>query len=345
MLDLFSPVVPREKWHPNFAAIADSETPYAREVICDWASAFVDRDRKFIKEFQTTFNSSFWELYIFACFKALGLSVDFGFDRPDFVVSNSTHPFSLEATSALHPEAGKPEWKAVEELENLDSLERSTVVDLATIRLSNSLSSKYKKYRNEYKALPHVSGKPFVLGIAPFEQPYFYIQNAQAMTRLLYGYDRPKFRDFPEQNRREIFGHLYMDTIQKPNGSSLDLGLFKKGLMPEISAVVFSNTATFGKVRALSRDPGMVFFEHLRFNENGLDPIHSLTKKSEYSESLLDGLHVFHNATARYPLGMETFDHPDVTQHWYDPTEDMPFNDMKDGGLLQRSVIRLVDKP
>lgn len=38
---------------------------------------FEDRDGKFVKEFQTTFNSSFWELYLFACLRdGLSCKVD-----------------------------------------------------------------------------------------------------------------------------------------------------------------------------------------------------------------------------------------------------------------------------
>lgn len=47
-----------------------------REVLSGWASGFRDRDGKFVKEFQTTYNSSFWELYLFAAFKDLGCTAD-----------------------------------------------------------------------------------------------------------------------------------------------------------------------------------------------------------------------------------------------------------------------------
>lgn len=47
---------------------------------------FIDRDNKFINEFQTTFHSSFWELFIFACLKENHYVVDFSHQYPDFII-------------------------------------------------------------------------------------------------------------------------------------------------------------------------------------------------------------------------------------------------------------------
>lgn len=63
MLDILKPVVPEEKLHPNFKSLL--QNPYHYETLLtikEWTKGFVDRDRKIIKEFQTTFNSAFWEL-------------------------------------------------------------------------------------------------------------------------------------------------------------------------------------------------------------------------------------------------------------------------------------------
>jgi hypothetical protein len=48
-----------------------------RRVISEWSEGFQDRDGKFCIEFQTTFNSSFWELYLHACFRELGFGIEF----------------------------------------------------------------------------------------------------------------------------------------------------------------------------------------------------------------------------------------------------------------------------
>ena len=61
---LFVSILSSEKLHPNFKYLAQEKEPCLREVLKEWANGFVDRDKKFVTEFQTTFNSSIWELYL-----------------------------------------------------------------------------------------------------------------------------------------------------------------------------------------------------------------------------------------------------------------------------------------
>ena len=69
-MNLFLPVVDESRMHPHFKSIYSNPIYQPqREVVAEWANGFVDRDNKFVYEFQTTFNSSFWELYLFALFK------------------------------------------------------------------------------------------------------------------------------------------------------------------------------------------------------------------------------------------------------------------------------------
>lgn len=49
-----------------------------------------------VKEFQTTFHSSFWEFYLNALFKEAGFSIDYSKNRPDFIITSPT-PFYVEA--------------------------------------------------------------------------------------------------------------------------------------------------------------------------------------------------------------------------------------------------------
>src|SRR5205814_9575323 len=55
-MDLFTPVVPEGELHPNFRALIGNFSPGDRAVLAEWADGFVDRDGKFVTEFQTTFN-------------------------------------------------------------------------------------------------------------------------------------------------------------------------------------------------------------------------------------------------------------------------------------------------
>ena len=139
-MDLFTPIVPKDAWHPNFAAEVRHPNVWNRAVLNEWATGFVDRDGKFVREFQTTFNSCFWELYLHAVLRARRCSVDFGFESPDFVVTGLV-PFSVEATIASHAKGTAPEHRraGVPLPDDLNELNRQAI-----IRLSNALQGKYR---------------------------------------------------------------------------------------------------------------------------------------------------------------------------------------------------------
>lgn len=336
---LFKPVIEREKWHPNFQAIIDHRSQNLRDVIYNWAEGFKDRDHKFIRQFQETFNSSFWELYLFAVLKELKLPVDFQYDRPDFIV-NSQSGFCIEATTANPPQHGVPEWQKDYSEEDIKKWPINKIVDHATIRLANSFVGKAKHWEKSYSKLPYVQGKPFILAIAPFDSPYFYAQNLQAIDRVLYGFDKYITTNIDEHNR-EIIDTVYIESIKKENGKSIPLGYFRTPEFSYISAVIFSNTATFSKVRALSQDSDYTLFDTLRYNDYGLEPTRTVTEKSSYKESLLDGLYVFHNPYADIPFTVEEFYHKDIAHMGFDIVKGELTSCMPHNFLYQRMAITL----
>lgn len=338
-MDLFTPQVADDRLHKNFQQLRTDHCEPHRRVLEQWADGFTDRDGKFVIEFQTSFNSCFWELYLHAALRKLADRVEFPGEHPDFAAERAGSAFTLEATTANHPHDGDPEW--ARDIFNDEFPDPEAVVDLATIRLANAFVSKHRKYTKTYSNLPQVTGKPFVLAIGPFEQPYFFMQNLQPIRRLLYGLDNFDYEDTPE-GERIVYGPRYMLNIRKRNGSEVPLGYFLDGTYAEISAVVFSNTATFGKLVALSDLPGdHAIFAVLRYNEHGLHPIQEMVKKADHQEGLLDGLNVFHNPYAKHPLSKEVFAAPGVTQTWFDSNLNVPVSDAKHRALLQRSALSL----
>lgn len=107
-MDLFTPVISEEAQHPNFRTIMKYANTFNEAVLNEWARGFKDRDGKFVKEFQRTFDSSFWELYLFAVMKHFQLEVDFSFNAPDFVITNHGG-INVEATVASHAQGSTPE--------------------------------------------------------------------------------------------------------------------------------------------------------------------------------------------------------------------------------------------
>lgn len=328
-MDLFTPLVQLEALHPNFRSLVDKYSAADRAVLERWAEGFRDRDGKFIREFQTTFNSGFWELYIFACCKELGFRVNLAFTSPDFVVDNFHNEFCIEASIASNAVGESAEWERDLRKPEPDP---ERVLDTAVIRLSNAIDSKHKKYLDTYQNFAHVKNRPFVLAIGPFEQPYFWAHNDHAIRQVLYAYDRIG----PNGE------HLFRHSITKPSGASIELGVFTSSRLAEISAISFSNTATMSKVHALNEDTETVtYFSALYYNQRGPRPIHENFSKNDYHESLLDGLYVFHNPYAIHPLPFRYFNHDDVTQGTLLPGESVPRYKCKHRHLIQRSSMQV----
>lgn len=332
-MDLFTPIVSEKEQHPNFRNISKQANTFNCDVINEWATGFQDRDGKFVKEFQTTFDSSFWELYLFAVLKQYGMRVNFAVPSPDFLVT-TPGGMNIEATVALHAQGAPAEHseRRVEDIpRDLNELNRQTI-----LRIRNSIDTKHKKYSNLYASLDHVRNRPFVLAITAFDSPYARLACQRAIEAVLYGYyvDEERFlkKGGTLQGRR-------LTSVRKDNLSEVPLAVFGRAEFCWLSAVIFSSCASWGKVRALSSDPNPnIFFEALRLNANGVMPHVVRARKSAYSESLLDGLRVYHNPAATQKLDVSAFRHPDVFQSYYSEEDDEWMHDQRDGLLLWRSV-------
>ncbi|RQW19106.1 hypothetical protein EH196_19405 [Bacillus sp. C1-1] len=336
-MDLFKNIVEEEKLHQNYKAFKYDKLPYTREVLSNWSTGFEDRDNKFIYEFQSTFNSSFWELYLFSVLKELKYSVDFTHNRPDFLVSREDLELNIEATIASHSENGQPEWERTYSEKELEKWSQEKILYNSTLRLANAFKSKSNKFLKSYSKLNYVKNKPFVLAIAPFDSPYFFEANQQAIRRILYGFDRYKAVDYSE-SQREILETINMHSINKINQKleevDIKLGFFNNDEFKHISAVIFSNVATASKVRMLSDDPQVIVTNETRFNPYSTQPYNNILGKREANEHLLDGLSILHNPFADFPLDREAFEHPLVAQ-----IDSMDFEDGVPENFLFKRVI------
>lgn len=337
-MDLFTPIVPTERFHSNFQAALSPLSLGEREVLEEWAHGFVDRDHKFVREFQTSFNSCFWELYLHAVFKKFGFGLDWSHAAPDFSVSREGSVFHVEATTA-NAAQGKPnEWDRELSPEALAQYPVPVINREATIRLSNAITAKHRKYRDDYRKLNHVGGRPFVIAVAPFEQPFFNLQHDRPVRCLLfddYVDEEPYLKDpgkFPNGPPSVSLG-----TITKDNGAEIELGFFNSEAMEEVSAVVFSCVATWGKANALSRRKvKKSVFQALRTRTvNGPERI--VGDQASYHETLEDGLQVYHNPHAKVPLDPAIFRREGIVQFYSDPERGW-VRDGFEGALAWRHV-------
>ncbi|WP_400263106.1 hypothetical protein ACFX5U_08570 [Sphingobacterium sp. SG20118] len=313
MLDLFTPILQRDKLHPNFLATLAPHASGVREVIKNWAKGFKDRDGKFVREFQTTYNSSFWELYLYAVLKELKMEMDFSYSAPDFV---SKCGIVIEATVANHAQDDVPEWeKNIKTIGRENSFE---VFRLSAIRLSNAFVAKVKKFQESYSHLNHVKDKPFIIAISNYTRQDFNLHGDVPLQWLLYDV-------------------LEKETILKSNGSKVNLGLFRSNAFEDVSAVLYSSLATFGKARVLSRVNGDITCYAIRIKDN-FTPIKIEENISNYNESLTDGLRLFVNPYARVPIDLSAFTNSDMRIFVSDKDGNLNISCHKDGDLCMRYI-------
>lgn len=344
-MKLFEPIVDEKKRHPNFVAGCLPAREPERALLNSWAEGFVDRDGKFVGEFQTTFNTSFWEIYLYACLKELGYSVDWSHAAPDFVVEGRGVRFVIEAVTA-NAAQGKPnEWDRTfsdEEIRNLWPIKPLNVE--AMIRLSNAIISKTRKYEESYQQLEHVKAKPFVVAVAPFEQPHFNLQYDRPIRALLYDcyIDEDAFLKDPTAYQYGAPA-VSLGSVTKANGSDVPLGIFNDASLRDVSAVVFSTTATWGKLTAMTKDPtaSEVIVRSLWATPPNGAPLRRVCTASEHQESVLDGLQIYHNPHARYPLTAEAFRAPRVVQHFIDAATGNWIFENRTEALLIRNALRI----
>ncbi len=315
-MKLFDPVIDTAKQHKNFKSVLATWKEPERNKFIEWADGFPDRDGKFVRQFQETFNSCFWEIYLYAVFKEYGAIFDWKNTSPDFCMELKNQQFLVEAVTANSAQLKPNEWDRMLTKEELKDISFNELNKESIIRLSNSILSKCRIYDEKYSRLNHVKNKAFVIAVAPFEQPGFNLQYNRPIKALLYDYyvDEDEYLKNPERYP-EGPPAKELGFIEKDNGAEIPLGIFMDDSLSQISAIIFSCTATWGKLNAIvdNADVHTEIYSIWATDPNG-KPEKRIRSRNQHEESLTDGLQVYHNPFARYPLSDEIFRHRGVVQ-------------------------------
>lgn len=329
-MDLFKDIAKPERLHPIYKMMKSDEYAPERAVLEDWAKGFIDRDGKFCYEFQTSFEPCLWELYLHAYLKDIGANADFSFKAPDFVVDGN-EPFTIEATIAAPPVGGSPphgyDPSAIPNDFNRFNSE-------ATLRICNSFTSKVKKYRERYSTLPQSSNKPFVIAIASFDRPFSHMAAMRPAISALYGLYHDE-EETIRQGSEKMISYNVGSVVKNPQ-TDIDVGYFCSEEYSDVSAVIYSNLATWGKIRALADNKdALSIYRTFHPNPGSLHPIIKVTPKAEYYEHLLDGLLVLHNPFAERPLDPSTLAHERLAQGFVKEDGELDFVAPEDFLLLR----------
>lgn len=368
MIDLFEPRMAEAKLHVSFQAIRrDPAYAPVQSVIQSWATGILDRTRegdKFVKEFQSTFNSAMWELYLNKALAELGFEVDFSKAAPDFFVKTKAgYLFNIEAVISDTTIGGS----GAHNPGDLDFKTRSA------LKLVGKLNDKVRLYRGvngkktPYSSLDHVREVPFVVAIAPFDSALSLTQNNELINLVLFGLGAPS-------HHAENFGYQErVFKVRKKVGIDVDVGIFTNDSFKEISAVMFSTTGTFGKaviesgidrlVRSCryrvtdGQDPrarnavwspgdsylslGPLGFLKRRRWEWGGDIVGMdvrICRSIAHRETHLDGLQIYYNPYAQHPLDPNIFGPGEIAHNFYDIASNEARQDHPDGALVSRQV-------
>lgn len=371
ILDLFSPRLPEEKLHKNFRLIsADTNFAKIRPIIQNWADGLLDRrgeGQKFINEFQTTFNSSMWEIYLNRALIELGCAVDFSKSSPDFFVRGpGNYEFNIEAVISDNP----PGTKQQKTLDEQDFKVRGA------LKLAGKIKDKLDVYRGSngkkypYFSMSHVRNRPFVIAIAPFDNDLSLTQNNELINMALFGL-APPVLEGPELGNQDK-----ITSIPKPSGAQVAMGIFTNDSFKEISAVFFSTVGTFGKAvveskvsrlirstryRVIDKDKiatGSKFWQvgKRRVQLAELNYLLMERRDSEYQiggadiriqhssfhrETHLDGLQVYFNPYAEVPFDTKFPWPAEIALNYYDVESGEHIQAHPDGALVSRQIFEL----
>ena len=287
--------------------------------------AMPNPDDNFVPDFQTeNFDSRLWELYLLACFREQGVMVTQDHPSPDFHIDRDGHYCWVEAVTA-NPQDRSAQDVTVPVHAPEDRTQR--LLGAPAARFAKTLRSKLQR---EYEKLPHVRGQPFALAIADFHASSSMVWSREALPCYLYGV-HPRVSEGPEgqQTSMELI-HTLLGDQQIP------AGLFRNPAMAHVSAVIFSNAATFSKFNRMGflagwRPKGLTMIrDGILFDRNPgaiePKPFRFDVLSDEYAslwpggEAWCQELDVFHNPQAKYPLAYDLL--PGAT-HWFERDGDI----------------------
>ena len=305
-LDFFSPVVATARLSPSFVRIATGEgfSP-ARALIESMMPYYEDVDGNFVEQFQSTgFDSRFWELYVFALMTEGGFAFDRSFHAPDFFCRSVLGDVFVEAMTA-NPTVNAAGLVIEPEVPREKSRFKEYYQEYMPIKWGSTLTSKLQK---EYWRLPHVADKPIVFAIQDFHVPRAMTFLNHSLMPYLYGIS---FTALYDANERLVV----KATARGPHKwgfKTIETGFFRLPGSENISAVISNPTATISKFNRMghlaglgSRDVTMVCVgtRHHHDDNSALPiPFKMLVNDPRYSETWVEGVDVFHNPDAKFPL-------------------------------------------
>jgi hypothetical protein len=283
---------------------------------------FHDKDGNFVQQFQTTgFSARLWELYLNTYFVSTGFQVDASVAFPDFCLSKNSNHFCVEAVTTNKSQSG-----ALANIKLGDNYEEKRKFHI--IKMANSLWSKVQK---KYWEKDHVKDKPLVFAIECFHDDDSQSWSDSPLIDYLYG---KSFSWYYDKNNQLVIQNSD-ETSVDVGGRKVPSGLFNRDDTKNVSAVIFSNSATISKFLRMGKQKWPKF-PHIvtrmgtcyKHDNNETKPNRFEYYVGEHDspiESWGSGLTVFHNPNASHPLDSTLL-------------ADLPHGFFKDGNFVMENV-------
>ncbi|WP_339099600.1 hypothetical protein IGL98_001379 [Enterococcus sp. DIV0840] len=309
---LFKDLKIKNDLHPKFVMLKENdEFIFHRKILNTWFEGFEDRDGKIVKEFQTTFHSSFWEIFLYKIFKDLGYSIDFTKNRPDFILKNQEYEnreIYVEATiSNISINGRKEDNRGLEDILGMMTPphlneEFDDEIEEAVVRYSSAIKTKLEKYKNDYTNLKWVKNEnPYVIALSSYSQVNYGREYIFGIIALLYGLYYSKIQK----------KFIKRDYVEKKEGVKIPIGIFELEEYSDVSAIIFTSNLTIGKLTALIKSQvnyksQEVFNLYQDFTDD--DMTFKINMASiDSAEVLTDGVWVLHNPLAKNKLNLKEF--------------------------------------
>ncbi|CAM4300437.1 glycosaminoglycan attachment site [Cytophagaceae bacterium 50C-KIRBA] len=306
--DLFQILSKKDQQHPNYTLLKEHiSLSSAREVIKEISYHYKDIDGNFINQFQSLngFDARVWELFLFCFFKEQIFSFKRNFKAPDYMIEKFNHEIAVEAVIVSRKtELGESIPKSSEEIQEKLNNE-------VPLLFGNAL---YDKMKKKYWEKEHVKDKPFVIAIADFHDTMSMTWTFNALSNYLYGY---KYQHSFDKKGQLIVKPIKIGNYVKQNGQEIPSRFFHLPDSENVSAIIFSSCGTLSKFNRMGKQAGLgnhkvtlirtcSFYNH----EPNTDKPNLISYKVDETsiETWSEGVIVFHNPNAKFPLNPAMFD-------------------------------------
>jgi hypothetical protein len=279
-------------------------------------------DKHWAADCQTkNFHARIWEAQLLAAFREQGLLVTQPFENPDFRIQNRRGGEAWVEAVTANPPVPYNHVNAPQSRPPEDRLDR--FFGPAAVRFAKTLGNKLDR---RYRELEHVQGKPFMIALADFQAAGSMLWSREGLIGYLYGEGAEDVDD----NGHRVARPVSASVLHGP--TAFPVGLFANDQHAELSAVIFSNACSIGKMNRVMVSAGADSKGHRytrvgRFFDRTPGAIEGIpfcldVAGAEYRRLWPQGcepwsaeMEVFHNPFARHPAPYELL--PEAT-HWFE---------------------------